>query len=126
MIKLQSIARGWLARKTYSKQCTKFRYSNIDKLVRRIHQRNMIIKEILETERSYVKSLHIMIQVFPNSSKFSYQDFFIPMQRSQLLPAEDVSTIFSNIEAIVNVNKTLLEGLEKNKNLGTLFLTLVN
>jgi hypothetical protein len=50
-----------------------------------------------------------------------------------IVTSEDVTAIFSNIEAIVNVNKTLLEGLESKykswngrQTLGDLFLTLVN
>ncbi|KAF2077285.1 hypothetical protein CYY_001410 [Polysphondylium violaceum] len=89
---LQKVVRGWLARKRYSK------------LKSDIIQRNKCAHEIIETERRYVNSLELIINVF-----------LVPLQstKKDLLSASEITTIFSNCTSLYGVHKELLESLEK-------------
>ncbi|KAL6048045.1 DH domain-containing protein, variant 2 [Balamuthia mandrillaris] len=61
------------------------------------------IKELVNTEGDYVRDLEIMIEVF-----------YRPLQEKNLLSRQELSTLFSNAEAIVGVSQEILKHLEKN------------
>jgi len=50
------------------------------------HQRVNIIKEIVETERTYTQSL-----------KWAVEHFLSPLKSARLLSADQISTIFSEV-----------------------------
>lgn len=86
--------------------------------------RNKIIDEVVETERTYVSLLGLMITVKHSSRTFRLfflmiffltQEFYEPLQKQPFIRPGDVNSIFSNIRLILNVSKTLLEGLEAKK-----------
>lgn len=61
------------------------------------------------------------------------QKFLIPLKQNKLISAEDVSTMFSNVEVIYGVNQQLLDSLEKaiknwspSQKIGQIFLKMVN
>ena len=58
------------------------------------------LEEILTSERAYVHSLELLVETY------------LPTLR-QLLPDDDVATIFGSSEAILGVNRTLLASLEQ-------------
>ncbi|KAF2070029.1 hypothetical protein CYY_008648 [Polysphondylium violaceum] len=64
--------------------------------------RTEIIKEIVMTEKDYVRDLSIVINTF-----------LIPIREKAILNAKEINILFSNIEILYNVNKTVLEELEK-------------
>jgi len=66
--------------------------------------RTEIIKEIVMTEKDYVRDLSIVINTF-----------LIPIREKSILNAKEINTLFSNIEILYNVNKTVLEELEKDE-----------
>ncbi|EGC28970.1 hypothetical protein DICPUDRAFT_159515 [Dictyostelium purpureum] len=77
-----------------------------------------IVKEIIVTEKDYVRDLYIVIDVFLNQIK-----------EKGLLSPKDIQTLFSNIEILISVNSNVLKELEKhqdptyeNVNIGKAFL----
>src|SRR5690606_37414613 len=83
-------------------------------------------REILESERAYIKYLEYMIRVYYKGLQ-QHSTAAHP-----LITAQEVNIIFSNCEAILQVNKTLLAELETKmaawssvQTLGDAFLSLV-
>ncbi|PRP83849.1 calmodulin-binding protein [Planoprotostelium fungivorum] len=67
-----------------------------------IRKRNMVINEIINTERSYVEDLDIIIQIF-----------LIPFKESKLLTDSVVYEIFSNVEALVGIHQDIAAQMEE-------------
>ncbi|KAJ3334259.1 Myosin 10A, isoform D [Blyttiomyces sp. JEL0837] len=67
-------------------------------------QRQEVIFEIVTTERDYVEDLEIVSEVYIKQLK-----------KNKLLRPKDVSVIFSNIEALFNVNNVLAKRLEERR-----------
>nr|CAH7719837.1 unnamed protein product [Callosobruchus chinensis] len=65
-------------------------------------KREKAVLEIISSEKNYVRQLEIIIHFF-----------MTPAQERKLLKIEDFETLFGNIISIYNVNKQLLEELEK-------------
>ncbi|XP_072400066.1 rho guanine nucleotide exchange factor 39 [Diabrotica undecimpunctata] len=68
----------------------------------RLYKREKALLEIIESETKYVHQLEMIINFFLN-----------PSVDKKLLKVEDFETVFGNILPIYNVNKELLEELEK-------------
>ncbi|XP_065835989.1 rho guanine nucleotide exchange factor 39-like [Oscarella lobularis] len=66
-------------------------------LVTSTSKRDRIVQEILDTEVSYIGNLELIIELFLN-----------PIRETCLLPDDARATIFSNVEAILAVNRELL------------------
>ncbi|KYQ90426.1 RhoGEF domain-containing protein [Tieghemostelium lacteum] len=89
IIRVQSVARGFLARKQY----------------KRIRNRRGVALEILKTEESYVANLRVLLQ-----------DYLIPLKaESNNHPSliDNVKTLYNNIEVILNMNNMLLMKLKE-------------
>ena len=70
---------------------------------KRQRQRGLIISELIETEKDYVRDLRILIDVF-----------YTPLKAKAVLKKEkSVSSIFSPISLMLNVNVELLASLQK-------------
>eukprot|EP01132_Coremiostelium_polycephalum_P002775 gene2775-3449_t len=67
--------------------------------------RNMVINEIINTEKDYIADLNVMINFIYN-----------PLKESKLITDKDLSTIFSNIQLLLPVNNALLSDLVKAAN----------
>ncbi|KAF2070062.1 hypothetical protein CYY_008619 [Polysphondylium violaceum] len=67
--------------------------------------RNKVINEIINTEKDYISDLQVIINTI-----------LVPLKESKIVTDKDISTIFSNIQLLLNVNKELLNGLEKAAN----------
>ncbi|KYQ89024.1 pleckstrin (PH) domain-containing protein [Tieghemostelium lacteum] len=67
--------------------------------------RNKVINEIINTEKDYISDLNIIINVI-------YQ----PLKELKIITDKDLSTIFSNIQLLLNVNKEFLIDVEKAAN----------
>ena len=68
------------------------------KLIKKLSKRQLIINELIQTERSYVDSL---IQL---------DEFFIqPLSNTKLMSSEDYQIIFSGIHSILNINQEFLK-----------------
>jgi len=89
-------------------------------------KRTKIAEEIVETERSYVNSLSLMLEVF-------YKKFNIQANEPECcISQSDVKTIFSCAEIILSYNRELLKDLEivintwdpKSSKLGCIFATI--
>jgi hypothetical protein len=65
-------------------------------------KRTKIVRELLETERTYVKGLTELVKLFEE-----------PSAQKHLLPPEDHKIIFSTIGTILNCNTKVLELLEQ-------------
>eukprot|EP01097_Dermamoeba_algensis_P009128 TRINITY_DN6302_c0_g1_i1.p1 TRINITY_DN6302_c0_g1~~TRINITY_DN6302_c0_g1_i1.p1 ORF type:complete len:563 (-),score=99.35 TRINITY_DN6302_c0_g1_i1:1517-3178(-) len=90
IILVQSHVRGWLVRK-------KFR--NIDKEKRTfMMQRNKVCWELTRTEAVYVKDLENIVQ-----------DYYIPLKNQSEIPQSDITTIFCNIEELLDVHRNILQ-----------------
>eukprot|EP01102_Stenamoeba_stenopodia_P011655 TRINITY_DN3600_c0_g1_i1.p1 TRINITY_DN3600_c0_g1~~TRINITY_DN3600_c0_g1_i1.p1 ORF type:complete len:591 (-),score=150.50 TRINITY_DN3600_c0_g1_i1:22-1794(-) len=63
--------------------------------------RQEVIKEILTTEKDYVRDLFILTSVF-----------LLPLRAIGVLPETDIAKLFSNVEVFTNVNAQMLEQLE--------------
>ncbi|KAJ6253842.1 faciogenital dysplasia protein [Anaeramoeba flamelloides] len=71
--------------------------------------RRYLIQEIIETEKTYVSLLDILVK-----------EFLIPLKKQEILDQTQLSKIFSNIETIFGLNQKLYEGfLERRSNLET-------
>jgi Rho guanine nucleotide exchange factor 4 len=57
-----------------------------------------VIKEIISTERDYVKHLHII-----------YEVFLLPLKLRGIMTPEDVNVVFGNIEMCLSCNSQLLK-----------------
>ncbi|KAN0019141.1 hypothetical protein ACTFIU_002343 [Dictyostelium citrinum] len=88
---IQSVVRGWLAKRRYKK------------LRSNIQRRQLCLQEIVETERKYVESLSLMIRLF-----------LVPLQnqKKDLLSPTEIQSIFANSSVIYGVHKELLDTLE--------------
>mmetsp|Transcript_16673 Transcript_16673/g.42641 ORF Transcript_16673/g.42641 Transcript_16673/m.42641 type:complete len:574 (+) Transcript_16673:163-1884(+) len=71
------------------------------KLVRSIRHRNQIAQEILTTERSFVRTLHVIVDCYKR-----------PLIEEEILPRKHIDAIFSNIEDILSINEDILKALE--------------
>ncbi|EFA81156.1 calmodulin-binding protein [Heterostelium album PN500] len=67
-----------------------------------LQMRTKIIEEIIETEKDYVRDLQIVLDVF-----------LTPIRDKSMLQLKDINTLFSNLEILLSINKTMLEELEK-------------
>eukprot|EP01132_Coremiostelium_polycephalum_P006752 gene6752-8373_t len=61
-----------------------------------------VIREILITERDYVRDLLIVQEIF-----------LTPIREKSILNQKEINILFSNIEILLSINKTVLEELEK-------------
>lgn len=91
------------------------------------YQRTLVAQEILDTEESYLRYLTLMIK--------KYQNPLLTMAQTKhpLISAEDVKTLFSNVEIIFAYNSMLLEGLKSRMNswssqqkIGDVFLSMAD
>ncbi|KAN0026491.1 hypothetical protein ACTFIV_007478 [Dictyostelium citrinum] len=80
--------------------------------------RNMVINEIINTEKDYIADLNIIVNFI-----------LTPLKDSKIIPDKDISIIFSNIQLLLNVNKELLSDLlqkapdeKPNHTVGTCFI----
>ena len=75
--------------------------------------RQRIVKEIYDTEHAYISQLHTIItvslltQFFAKHNYYTFQLFLEPIRVRGLLQEDVIAGIFSNIEAILSVNKEL-------------------
>jgi len=67
-------------------------------------KKSKIVKEMLETEKNYVRDLEIVIQTYLQ-----------PLRKAQVISPEELKKIFLNIEDVKAVNKEILEELELNE-----------
>eukprot|EP01006_Ploeotia_vitrea_P045921 TRINITY_DN66979_c8_g2_i1.p1 TRINITY_DN66979_c8_g2~~TRINITY_DN66979_c8_g2_i1.p1 ORF type:complete len:636 (+),score=322.91 TRINITY_DN66979_c8_g2_i1:33-1940(+) len=65
-------------------------------------QRKLLVKEVFSTERSYVKSLGVLIE-----------HYYRPLREKKLLSAQEMSEMFSNVESIFMFHTTFLADLER-------------
>jgi hypothetical protein len=72
----------------------------------RSSQREQIITEIIETERRYVKDLHLLQQLFRNAFLTAIQD-----GDDSVITQEEFETVFSNAETLLLLNTRLLDEL---------------
>eukprot|EP00033_Pygsuia_biforma_P002866 GCRY01003161.1.p1 GENE.GCRY01003161.1~~GCRY01003161.1.p1 ORF type:complete len:220 (+),score=33.59 GCRY01003161.1:260-919(+) len=79
----------------------------LEKLKHDFSERNDVIKEILMTEKSYVDSLKVLIDVYYTPLKNEYAK----NGPTALISAENLFKIFSNIEMIYAVSVLFLEKL---------------
>ncbi len=68
---------------------------------KRHRQRALIMKELIDTERDYVRDLRIIVDVF-----------YAPLKAKGILKEKDASRIFGSIPLMLNLNAQLLESLE--------------
>ena len=69
--------------------------------VRKQRMRMAVINEFLDTEKAYIEDLGVLTNVF-----------LFPIRATSLLPAEDISTIFSNVEDLEPIHKEFLQKLQ--------------
>ncbi|PVD33338.1 hypothetical protein C0Q70_04592 [Pomacea canaliculata] len=69
---------------------------------KRERRRRKIIKELFETEKAYLNHLDVI-----------HKFFYFPLQFNCIIPEDAHSHLFSNIEQIRDVNRTLLELMEQ-------------
>ncbi|XP_004363962.2 hypothetical protein CAOG_03123, partial [Capsaspora owczarzaki ATCC 30864] len=67
-----------------------------------IKKRANIAEEIVSTERSYVKHLHQMQELY-----------YEPLKKKGLLKPEELATIFPNVQSLLGINETLLKDLDE-------------
>lgn len=85
-----------------------------------LSQREKIVKEIFETEETYVKYLEILVNVF-------YKPLVVLSKASmgkRVLKEKAIKAIFSNVEQILALNKMLLGDMRSKKPMGETFKTL--
>eukprot|EP00003_Mantamonas_plastica_P017024 TRINITY_DN2844_c0_g1_i10.p1 TRINITY_DN2844_c0_g1~~TRINITY_DN2844_c0_g1_i10.p1 ORF type:complete len:1160 (+),score=379.73 TRINITY_DN2844_c0_g1_i10:139-3480(+) len=96
------IQRWYLRRKVLAswwETVSGYRTSDVAK---RQRHRLMVLNELVETEKTFVNSLTILIQ-----------EFLIPVREMELLTPGEVSKVFSVVETIAGLNKKLLTDMEE-------------
>eukprot|EP00004_Rigifila_ramosa_P014252 TRINITY_DN3226_c0_g1_i1.p1 TRINITY_DN3226_c0_g1~~TRINITY_DN3226_c0_g1_i1.p1 ORF type:complete len:1093 (-),score=213.52 TRINITY_DN3226_c0_g1_i1:21-3056(-) len=79
-------------------------------------RRRLVVKEILETERDYVRDLHLLDQYYIR-----------PIVDQGFLSSDEFRSIFSNVQQIANVNQELLDCLTvKQLSVGASFLKIAD
>eukprot|EP00026_Physarum_polycephalum_P004104 Phypoly_transcript_04121.p1 GENE.Phypoly_transcript_04121~~Phypoly_transcript_04121.p1 ORF type:complete len:678 (+),score=110.34 Phypoly_transcript_04121:137-2170(+) len=107
MLALESGVLGWLARKRYKRAL-----NNAD-------LRMKVVKEVIETEKSYLQSVECIVLDYLESIRNSFPP---------LLPPESITMIFGKIEDIFLINKELYQQLtstseeKAGKRIGDIFL----
>ena len=71
--------------------------SAVEDPIREDKKRFLIVKEITETEASYLNSLNIIVN-----------EYLEPIVREKILSASQVSTIFSNVASFPGLHQTIL------------------
>eukprot|EP01104_Vermistella_antarctica_P021102 TRINITY_DN9334_c0_g1_i1.p1 TRINITY_DN9334_c0_g1~~TRINITY_DN9334_c0_g1_i1.p1 ORF type:complete len:755 (-),score=167.03 TRINITY_DN9334_c0_g1_i1:68-2332(-) len=66
-----------------------------------LRKRKAVVEELLQTERSYVQDLELLLRVF-----------LTPLREKEILSKQELSALFSNIESLLPVNEHLLVDLE--------------
>lgn len=69
---------------------------------RSFRKRNELVRELLQTEESYVQSLRLFVNSYAKPAKAN----------TQLLSEKKSKIIFSNIEQILGINETVLASLQ--------------
>ena len=98
-----------------------------DKKVKMRRQRDQIAQEIVDTERSFVKSLQTTVTKYLEPLEASAKD---PDPSRRLCDVGQIATLFSNIRTLLELNKTFLENVRKRReeewetdnNMGGLFV----
>ncbi|EGG20674.1 RhoGEF domain-containing protein [Cavenderia fasciculata] len=90
IIKVQSLARAFLARKAY----------------RRIKTRRGVAQEMLNSEKTYIHNLHILLH-----------DYLVPLRKmcegNSAINPDNVKSLYNNIEVILNINNSLLKRVQE-------------
>jgi len=81
-----------------------------DPVVKEEKMRKRVLREIIETEESYVNDLHVIVDVI-----------IVNMQKKNILNQSEISGLFSGIEVLLNFNSFLLEKLKKGEPVGKSF-----
>ncbi|KAL6061069.1 ensconsin isoform X5 [Balamuthia mandrillaris] len=68
----------------------------------RLSAKDRIRKEFIETEQSYVRSLHLVNTLY-----------LLPLQQQSIMSEEDANTIFSNIATLLDIHQKILADLTK-------------
>ncbi|PVD33340.1 hypothetical protein C0Q70_04594 [Pomacea canaliculata] len=76
--------------------------TEVQENLKREQRRCEIIKELIEAEKTYLNHLDII-----------HKFFYFPLQFNWIIPGDTHSHLFSNIEEINKVNRTLLEVMEQ-------------
>lgn len=106
-----------------------------EKIFKAEHKRYNIIKEIIETERIYVKSLQLLVSVseFHQITTQIIQTFMVPFRAivNVYITPQDMFDIFSNVEILLQCHETFLRELEEEElmqgtKLGQTFLHFVS
>eukprot|EP00727_Mastigamoeba_balamuthi_P002200 m51a1_g11978 putative domain containing protein (1077) ;mRNA; r:848997-852887 len=120
---LQRHVRAWYIRRRWRTTVEAYKVSALSSRQRR---RSKLVSDIVATERTYVRSLHIL-----------YEGFYVPMKEASAQPKpvitpEQVSKLFLNVEMIKNVNTQFLKMLEEqmsswpqSQSLSSVFLRMV-
>lgn len=98
----QTIIRHWLLRRKFKR----FNAKIVKQYVESSHslqlrRRNAALKEIVTSERTYVRHLEKIMEVFIE-----------PLKHLRILSESEMSDIFSDIEILIDLNKILLNKLE--------------
>jgi hypothetical protein len=97
IIVAQRIVKKWLARRELK---------NLEIQKKKIQHRNEVANEILQSERNYVNSLKVLINVFLKPMREAV------LLGKPILSHEALSCIFSCVEVIININSELLKEIE--------------
>ena len=90
----------------------------------RMKKRELAVKEIITSERSYVEGLRKCVSFFlnplrENCQKSTTKNGLLPTAKNGLLPTkraasmEDINMIFGNIEQLLTLHEQLLKSLEE-------------
>ena len=58
-----------------------------------LEKRSYIVKEIIETERNYLRDLKVIIS-----------EYLTPLKRDGILNATEIRSVFSQVEVIANIS----------------------
>ena len=72
-------------------------------------RRGNIVREILDTEKTYVTSLRTLVWKFQKPMERHVAEG----KKPEICSKEDIKVLFSNIEMILNFNKILFEGIQQ-------------
>lgn len=103
MVACQRLARSYLARRRLETLIREFAKSSTSLELRR---RNLALREVIGTETDYCKHLNVTVSLFEAGLTEE------ALKDRALLTRDDVSTVFSNIQQIAELNVQLLAALQ--------------
>eukprot|EP01104_Vermistella_antarctica_P015615 TRINITY_DN5173_c0_g1_i1.p1 TRINITY_DN5173_c0_g1~~TRINITY_DN5173_c0_g1_i1.p1 ORF type:complete len:438 (-),score=77.43 TRINITY_DN5173_c0_g1_i1:1196-2509(-) len=115
VVRCQGHIRAWMARRRMQNLAIRL-LNDGGEGAKRIRKRNDVIREIISTEKSFMKSLSLL------KSKFITPLKEYAGTKDEILPKQDIRVMFAHLDSISSCNLVLLQKLETEPLIGRIFV----